>query len=254
MRKKSYKVMALLISIMVVFSCRIVAVAENLETIGEVSFAYIPLDVGNDDGEDMELVECLAQHGQEVLDNWKYRSSTVSIIGIVRLQQSDPRWNDFEMGRYVDDNGNVKIYTIGNSGCTLTCFTMVKNFLDKTSLTPVDVYNYLGAYISFSFHWEEAARKCGYTIQLKLHKDSGISNDTARLAVIGAIDEYSRPAIIGFSYDGNLNNTHFVLGYGYTSDGDIMIYDPASTNNTMLSQYVNETSGAYIHRIYIYNK
>lgn len=84
----------------------------------------------------------------------------------------------------------------------------------------------------------------------KVHEDNGITNERARLNIIGAIDEYSKPAIVGLKTSSG--STHFVVAYGYTSDGDIIISDPASSDRTRISYYYNKNY--FVHRIYVYSK
>ena len=101
---------------------------------------------------------------------------------------------------------------------------------------------------SQQINWSYAENLYGYTALTKVRNDSGVSNEVARLNVVGAIDEYSRPAILGLKTSSG--STHFVVGYGYTSDGDIIICDPASRNYTMLSEYFD--AGYFVYRIYVY--
>lgn len=234
------------ISIMCLFNTQIVMAEEK-----EEETLVQQVSTMEDDENYIEITRHLVQRGRDVLANWRHRGYTVSISGIVRLEQSNPAWSNVEME---DDMGNKA--TIGSQGCALTCFTMVKNFLDKTSMTPADINTILRT-SAFPFNWVDAASNFGFHFVLRLHQNwndlTPIDTQTANLAVIGAIDEYSRPAIIGMAKYSNSGDTHFVVGYGYTSDGDIIIYDPASQNNTLLSQYMNDGT-RYIYRVFVYTK
>ena len=199
----------------------------------------VEINVDEDASQFDDVNAYLAEHGKEVLDNYKMRSS-VTLGNINRLAQADSRWKNEVM--------QTAGSTIGNAGCCLTSFTIVRNCISGTSDTPATVNSKLGN-AACPFNWETARSTYGYSILTKMRNDSGISNESARLTVVGAIDEYSRPVMIGMKYN---DKTHFVVGYGYTSDGDIIICDPAGRNYTKLSQYYN--AGYYVHRLYVYSK
>ncbi|MDE6699948.1 MAG: hypothetical protein K2K10_02890 [Acetatifactor sp.] len=196
-------------------------------------------DVYEDTSQYDEINEYLIQRGREILANPQSRA-TVKLSNIKRLKQADSRWAEVEMQTTGD--------TIGKAGCCLTSFTMVRNLISSKSDTPATVNTALGDN-ACPFKWQPAADIYGYTILTAVSKDNGISDESARLNVVGAIDEYSRPAIIGLK---NNSGTHFVVGYGYTSEGDIIICDPAGRNYTMLSQYFDE--GYFVHRLYVYSR
>lgn len=206
---------------------------------GETNITVV-LDVSEDDSEYDEINEYLIKHGQEILNN-KQRSSSITLSGIKRLVQSDPRWSNVIM--------QTCQKTIGASGCTLTSFAMVRNLLSGTNDTPADINNKLGN-AACPFNWEIAKTAYEYTILTKVSNDNGISNESAHLNIIGAIDEYSRPAIVGLK--NSSGGTHFVVAHGYTLDGDIIICDPAARNYTRISQYYN--AGYFVYRIYVYSK
>lgn len=200
----------------------------------------LEVDVFEDDSDYDDINDYLIDHGREVLNNSGKRSST-TLSGIKRLRQSDSRWSSVVM--------KTCNKTIGSSGCTLTSFTMVRNLLSGTNDTPADVNAKLGN-AACPFQWETAKTLYGYTILTKVSDNNGISNERARLNIVGAIDEYSRPAIVGVK--NSSGGTHFVVAHGYTSDGDIIICDPAERNYTRLSQYYN--AGNFVYRIYVYSK
>lgn len=199
----------------------------------------VDYDVHEDTSKYDEINEYLIQHAREILASPQSRT-TVKLSNIKRLQQADSRWAKVEMQTTGD--------TIGKAGCCLTSFTMVRNLISSKSDTPATVNTALGDN-ACPFKWQPAADIYGYTILTAVSNDNGVSNESARLNVVGAIDEYSRPAIIGLKKN---SGTHFVVGYGYTSEGDIIICDPAGRNYTMLSQYFDE--GYFVHRLYVYSR
>lgn len=231
MKNTYFKKLALLLILVMGFSTVVDIKAEESEFV-------IINDVDEDTTNYDEINEYLIAHGEEVLSNTNGRSS-VKLSNIKRLVQTDSRWSSEVM--------QSQGLTIGKAGCCLTSFTMVRNFISNVSETPATVNKALGNN-ACSFNWSYAENLYGYTALTKLRNDSGISQKTAVLNVVGAIDEYSRPAIIGLKTSSG--NTHFVVAYGYTSDEEIIICDPASRNYTLLSKYFDE--GYFVHRIYVY--
>ena len=231
MKKKFLKKVAFLLTLVMGFS-----ITSDVKA-SENDYIFI-----NDYDEDTtnydEINEYLIRRGREVLNNPMCRSS-VRLSNLKRLVQSDSRWSSVVM--------QSAGLTIGKSGCCLTSFTMVRNLISNVSETPATVNAAMGNY-ACDFNWSYAENLYGYTALTKVRNDSGVSNEVARLNVVGAIDEYSRPAILGLKTSSG--STHFVVGYGYTSDGDIIICDPASRNYTMLSEYFD--AGYFVYRIYVY--
>lgn len=164
-----------------------------------------------------------------------------ALTGIVRLLQKDERWKDVIM--------QSEGLTIGDAGCALTSFTMVSNWLSNTNLTPADVNTRMGNY-ACGFNWAKASEIFGYTLTVSNRNDAGIS-DGADI-ILGAIDYYQKPVIVGMRTSGGAK--HFVVAYGYTGSGDIIISDPANYNpaRTLLSVYLN--SGYYIYSVYMYSR
>lgn len=198
-------------------------------------------DIGGDASQYDEINEYLMQHAKEILSNSKTRNGYVKLSGIQRLVQTDSRWSN----EIMQTDG----ISIGRAGCCLTSFTMIRNLISNVSDTPSTVNSVMGDNASpFNFYY--AASAYGYTILTERREDSGISDEATILNVIGAIDEYSRPVLIGLKKSSG--STHFVVGYGYTLDGDVIICDPAGRNYTMLSQYFDE--GYFAHRIYVYTR
>ena len=188
-----------------------------------------------------ELNNLLAERGSAIRKK-RLDDRGFALTNIKRLLQNDSQWKDVVIG--TRENG-TKI-TMGESGCTITSFTIVSNWLSNTSITPVDVKNRMGSN-ACPFAWTVAESLYGYDLAIKEMNDNGIASGTD--TILGAIDLYETPVIVGVK---NAATTHFVVAYGYTSSYDIIISDPAQRNYTTLSQYLNE--GYYIHRIFLYLK
>lgn len=104
-----------------------------------------------------------------------------------------------------------------------------------------------------SYRWKNAdavITEYYYTILSAESNDSGINTDSAKELIIGIIDTFEVPVIVGFIKPNG--GTHFVLASGFFEDGSICIKDPASKNYTRLSQYLDQ--GYIIHRIYAYSR
>lgn len=232
------KLMCAVMAAAVCFGSIPVNAATNEETIA--LWSGMDLDVAEDTSKYDELRDELRERGQEILSAQKARgsvTSTVTLSGISWLGQADSRWSSITM--------QTAGLTIGSSGCTLTSFTMVRNFLSGTSDTPATVNSVMGNY-ACPFYWNQAASYYGYSVIFANSNDSGISG--ADEVIIGIIDSYELPSIIGLK--NSSGNTHFVVAYGYDTTGEIIIRDPASSSVSLLSYYLN--NGYYVHRIYTY--
>lgn len=64
------------------------------------------------------------------------------MLNVTPLSQRDPRWKDKKLG--------FSTYPIGQKGCTLTCITMLVNFVDGTSLGVDEVNDKLRAVEAFA--------------------------------------------------------------------------------------------------------
>lgn len=203
-----------------------------------------PPDVAEDTSKYDALNEYLIQHAREILSNPKARAS-ITLSGIKRLTQADSRWGSVVI------NGSGEKATISSAGCCLTSFAMVRNLISGTSDTPADINTTLGDY-AYNFRWDIAEEKYDYTVLTSKRKDSGISKENVYLNIVGVIDEYSLPAIVGFKLASDTTKTHFVVAHGYTLDGDLIICDPAGRNYTKISQYYD--AGYYVYEFYVYDK
>lgn len=135
-----------------------------------------------------------------------------------------------------NDNMETLDETIGNSGCLLTSFTMLEDYLKGNSDTPRDVNNTLGDYACL-FYWYQAASEYGLTVDYLGYP----TKTTAYSIVISNIKNYNRPVIVGVD---NGISTHYVLARGYSIDSagneTMYIYDPAYQRDySTLTEYEN---------------
>lgn len=198
------------------------------------------LDVYEDTSRYDEINAQLESLGQQIINSQNTNARyIVKSFSVTRLVQSDSRWKDVQLG--------TSSNTIGSAGCCLTSFTMIRNYLSGTSDTPVNVNSVLGSY-ACPFAYSVAASRYGYAIATSKSNDSGLSDDTATALIIGAMDTYNVPILVGVK--NSSGGTHFVVASGYNSGNGILIRDPASRNYTLLSQYLD--AGYFVHRIYCF--
>ena len=157
-----------------------------------------------------------------------------------RLVQSDLRWTNVHLGNI---NSNP---TIGSQGCALTSFTMVLNFWNNSSKTPIDVNNDMGV-SAYDFQWTTAKSK--YNLQLTSlgSSDNPTNTNSGKKFAIEQL-KLGRPVIIGMK---SPKQPHFVVATGYYN-GEIYIKDPGGKNYTKLSQYLNNSY--YIYEAFAYYK
>lgn len=198
------------------------------------------LDVYEDTSQYDELNAELEAKGREIINNQNQNTRRIEkIFNVTRLAQGDSAWKNVQLG--------TSSNTIGSAGCCLTSFTMIRNYLSGTADTPVSVNSVLGSY-ACPFNYNVAANRYGYTIATSKRDDSGMDDSTAKALIIGAMEEYNVPILIGFIKANG--NTHFVVATGYNTGNNILIRDPGNNNYSLLSQYLNE--GCSIHRIYCF--
>lgn len=190
---------------------------------------------------DPELIAMLTARGRAIRMR-RFDDRGFALTGIVRLLQSDPRWANVVM--------QSRGLTIGKAGCTLTSFTIVSNWLSNRSQTPAEVNTILGDDACY-MNWTGAASKFGY--RLTLFKEfSSSSLADAKDLVMGSIDYYQKPVIVGMATDSG--ESHYVVAYGYNENMDIIICDPAdcSPTRTTFSQYTN--LHYYITQVIMYSR
>ncbi len=204
------------------------------------NFTY-ELDVYEDTSQYDEINAMLEERGREIIENNNSNSRYIRfLLSVTRLVQTDSRWSNVQLG--------TSGQTIGSAGCCLTSFTMIRNYISGTSDTPVNVNSVLGSNAN-PFNYSVAASRYGYDIVTAKYENAGISESTAKSIIIGALNEFSKPVLVGVKNSSGA--THFVVAAGYNSDLDIIIKDPASRNYVVLSQYLN--AGYYVHRIYCFD-
>lgn len=210
-----------------------------LTTEASASEPVIELDVYEDTSEFDEMNEYLVERGREILLNPRTRTS-VNLVNISRLAQNNPSW--------ANDIMQTEGVTIGSQGCCLTSFTMIRNCISSVSNTPRNVNATLGNY-ACPFYYNQAASAYGYQILTKARNDAGLNQENARFNIVGAIDDFSRPVLVGLKNSSGA--THFVVAKGYNTNGEIYILDPAPANYSNLSSYTN--NGYFIYVFYVYD-
>lgn len=190
---------------------------------------------------DPELIAMLTARGRAIRMR-RFDDRGFALTGIVRLLQSDPRWANVVM--------QSEGLPIGTHGCALTSFTIVSNWLSNRSQTPVDVNTILGN-DACGMKWYNAASKFGYRVILYKEFSSSSLADAKDL-VMGSIDYYQKPVIVGMATASG--DSHYVVAYGYNENMDIIICDPAehSPTRTTLSQYTN--LNYYITQVIMYSR
>lgn len=159
--------------------------------------------------------------------------------------------NLFVSNYYQDDYSQIMQtcgLTIKAAGCALTSVTMVNNFFNGTSLTPVQVNTKLGSY-ACPIYWDVAASKLG--ISLKLVKSSGLTTSYINSELVTQLNN-NVPVIVGMTYpDGG---THYVVVKGYSLSGSTYTFninDPGKAyGKTTLNAYLS--SGVKIHQLIVY--
>ncbi|MEG0615222.1 MAG: papain-like cysteine protease family protein [Oscillospiraceae bacterium] len=119
--------------------------------------------------------------------------------------------------------------TISTSGCYLTSFTMLQNYLKGTNLNPGQVNTRLGSY-ACPFNYSGAATEFG----LSAYSTPSVADYKAK--IIGLIDIY-KPVMV--SLNNPSGGLHCVLAKGYAGT-TVLINDPDTHKHyTDLSQYIN---------------
>lgn len=232
---------------LVSFLAIVVLVTGTVLNIEANGISGIELEVYENTTCNNEINEALLNRGNEILEQLNSNARyIVQLLDVDLLVQGDSRWASIEIGRDIV-NGKEEIYTMSNSGCCITSFAMIRNFLSGTDETPATIFQTMGA-AACPFNYTTAANTYNYDIITSVSNNSGISTDTANSTIIGAISSYSVPVLVGLK---SSSTTHFVVACGYNSAGGILIRDPAGGRYTLLSQYLD--SGYYVYRIYVYD-
>lgn len=141
-------------------------------------------------------------------------------------------------------------YSIASSGCALTSVTMVTNFLNYKSYTPVNVNSLMGNY-ACPFYWYEAESRLN--IDLKLLKSSGLTTSYVNSEIYTQLNN-NVPVIIGMTLASGSSHYVVVKGYNYTGNSyTFYINDPnKNSGKTTLNAYLS--SGATIKQLIVYGK
>lgn len=174
---------------------------------------------------------------------------TEKTLNVIYFNMNDSGWADDVM-----QSCNEKI---GDSGCALTAFAMIVNYLTGEG-NPGTVNTKLGVY-ACGFNYTEAARIYGFTIlagSVGSNDNKELSYaETAEYAVKCITDGY--PLLIGMK--DSSKGTHFVVATGFKKNSDnsytISINDPGYRTRKELAGYFNGTWGNYYtNRMYAYKK
>ena len=147
---------------------------------------------------------------------------------------------------------NCSSDTIYSSGCALTSFAMVLNYLKGTSYSPKQVNATLKPYMSCLMLWNTADDVYGLTLVLNEVNSSGLSASYYNQEIYTQIMS-GRPVIVGFIKANGVQHFVVVKGLNYSgSTYTFYINDPNSYNSyTTLNQWVS--AGATITRIVAYD-
>lgn len=140
-------------------------------------------------------------------------------LDITRYSQTDSRWKDIKLG---------KKYTIGDIGCTTSCFAMCESYLTGNTITPADMCEMLTYTNGGDLYWPE-----GYVV----------SYNGDYLSVIYQKLHQGIPVLIGSRR--NSGSQHWVLVTGYDPGdkeitkssqlkaADFIIKDPGQGRTTL---------------------
>lgn len=173
------------------------------------------------------------------MENIKYANADSKKLNVKYFNMNDSEWADEYM-----QPCNEKI---GDSGCALTGFAMIVNFLTGEG-NPSTVNSKLGTN-ACDLDYTEAAKIYGFTILegavWPKDKKELDYKETAEYAVECITKGY--PLLIGMADP--TRGKHFVVAIGYTKNEDgsytIDINDPGYRTRKVLSGYFNGTWGNY---------
>ena len=145
-------------------------------------------------------------------------------LSILRLTQTDSRWAN-------DPLNGCPGTTIKSSGCALVSMTMVYNFIKIKSVKPSYIND---NYVVCSMNWEQIPKNLGFS-----RVAHGYANSSNALSTFKPYLNNGNPIII--QVNNSNNDAHFMVVYGYDSNGTIYINDPDSTDFKTLKD--SEDSG-----------
>jgi len=228
----------------------------------EDSFKISYNDLSLENDENLNLAEIaktnqyLQKIGEEIISSFKGNSKTIGREKL--LNSSAPTIlqvsHYFQNGQSWSSNYMLPLkQTIGNSGCALTSFTMVENYLNNSNKNPGKINEELSGH-TCPMDWEYA----GNYYNLKIHSktirqgDNPLDMTSVNNLVVGSLS-LGLPVILGMY---NSSTTHFVTARGYWLNNNsliIMINDPnVNKNYTTLEQYLN--AGYKVRTYIVYKK
>lgn len=232
MRKKSIRMLSLLLCSVLLLGFSVDSLAAANQTVEEIIQIDVPVDTLNPD-DFVEANKQLVARGQAAMQQRSGKTLTVE-----HYYQSGEVWSS--------DIMQTQGKTIQNAGCCLTSFAMIQRYLGGI-YNPRGVNQQMGN-SACPFDYSIAENVFGLTISN--YKRGIVTDSYAKEFIIGAIDS-GYPVLIGMTPDDTTKNTHFVTAYGYYGD-IIFIHDPASSRDYMtLTTYLNDYS---VHRLYVYTK
>lgn len=193
--------------------------SQNIYRIKLTNYSYYLTAVSNSSGANVYWAASNGSTSQQ----WKFEevssggSDTSKTLSLPSNRSCN--WNQF----YTEI-----VNVAGNVGCSITCGLDVANFYDPTSYTINDLKNYWG---SGGYSWALPS-SCNGKIMGYSHGTE--YTDTQRLATIRSEINANRPVIIKI-VSSNVNDTHFVVAYGYrnggTTNDNILVFDPANNGS-----------------------
>ncbi len=229
--------------VLVVLSINVSAFAEKTNVTDEYERDSLVNDDGLDEKNFAEENARLEKKGREIILSIKQKSdssklrSAPTILDVPKYFQNGESWSNDAMQHCGK--------TIGHSGCALTSFTMLENYIKDDDLNPGEVNRKLGK-LACPLAFRQAGKKFGLSVRAHEfpHNISQVNN-----FVVGTIDS-DLPAIIGLKKG---DHTHFVTARGYWVNGDtiLMINDPNRYNDySSINPYLN--NGFHVFTLYAF--
>ncbi len=193
---------------------------QKITVTGPLKYGFYPVR-----GTDLETgAEITGYCSADYITFLEYDSPEIR-LDITRYSQTDGRWSNIKLGSK---------YTVGEIGCTTTCFSMCESYLTDTVITPADMVEMLTYTRGGDLYWPD-----GYKVQY----------GSDYLSVIYQKLHQGIPVLIG-SRRGN-GSQHWVLVTGYDPGNkeitaasqlkasDFIINDPGK-GRTTLGQFLKD--------------
>lgn len=178
-----------------------------------------------------DILQYLHAAGVQSIESKRFSTLTEVPVDVVQYSQRDGRWKSARLLPSTE--------TIGSSGCAVTCMAMLSG---SNGLDPGELNAWLGNHAGYTddgrMYWKVAAEKIGKSfVAYHVWRKSSANMDVVQRVLKSA------PSIIQVDfYPGGSLDSHFVLGLGFTEDGnDIDIIDPwTGAPGTLLGLYADE--------------